>query len=328
MTRTSGASARNDDFASAALLALVVRAVGERAPHLLPPELRRIDATRRAARGRRAMILRALVVGLVALALAMPAHAWGADGHRITGEIAWRALDAKTKEAVRAILGCEQLADAAAWADTKAVRGNPRYDWIDPLHYVNVDPKAKRVRAGRDCRCVVGAIEVQRDRLRDPRATKEEKREALRLVAHFVGDVHQPLHVSHTDGRGGTRTDVVFQGRKMTLHRLWDTALVRRRLDEVGRRRGGRWRAFAHSVADRTPSEVRARWQAERDPRVWAEESLALARRYTFDVRDEAPLGNPYYQETKAAVEERLAQAGFRLAALLTDVFAPAPPVR
>jgi hypothetical protein len=242
----------------------------------------------------------------------------------VTGEIAWRLAAPETKDALRTLLPQGRggtLAEAAAWADTDA-RRDPRYAWLDPLHYVNVNPNAKRVDVRRDCACVVGAIERERDRLADPARSRAERLEALRLFAHFVGDVHQPLHVAHADGRGGTTVDVVFEGRETTLHRVWDGDLLRERLRERGRRRGPRWRAFAQALADRTPPAERTAWRKSRDPRVWADESLVLAREPMFAVRENARLGDGYVRESMPIVEQRLAQAGVRLAAELDAIFA------
>ena len=62
--------------------------------------------------------------------------------------------------------------------------------------------------------------------LKSPDAPRNEKRIALRFVAHLVGDIHQPLHAGFAEDRGGNSVDVRFNGRKMNLHSLWDTALV------------------------------------------------------------------------------------------------------
>jgi hypothetical protein len=256
--------------------------------------------------------------------------AWAPDGHRITGEIAWRNLTPRARDAVRALLPDhprETLAEAAAWADTYARAHPDEYRWLDPLHYVDADPRAAHVSAGRDCGCVVGAIEIQADRLRDPKAPRAAKLEALRLVAHFVGDVHQPLHVAHPDMRGGNSIGLRFDGRETTLHRLWDGDLLKRRLHELGRRRGPRWQAYAQSLADRAPAAERARWAATTDPNAWADESLVLSQQFTYGVREGAQLGDAYYGEAMPVVEQRLAQSGVRLAALLNAIFDPAAQV-
>jgi hypothetical protein len=257
--------------------------------------------------------------------------AWGPDGHRISGEIAWRNLTPRAKEAVRGLLPegpWDTLAEASTWADTYA-REHPReWRWLDPLHYVNADPRGGAVHAGRNCGCVVGAIEIQADRLRDPKASHDDKIEALRLVAHFVGDVHQPLHVAHPDGRGGTTVDVRFDGKRMTLHQLWDSGLLERRLRERRRGRGPRWRAHAQSLADAVSASERAQWGASREPNAWASESLLLARAYTFSVHEDDALGDAYYERSLPVVEQRLQQAGVRLAALLNAIFDPAAPLQ
>ena len=62
--------------------------------------------------------------------------------------------------------------------------------------------------------------------LRSPDAPRNEKRTALRFVAHLVGNIHQPLHAGFAEDRGGNSVDVRSSGRKMNLHSLWDTALI------------------------------------------------------------------------------------------------------
>ena len=268
---------------------------------------------------------RAVTALAIALGAAAPAFAWGPDGHRIVGEIAWQLLDRDTKQAVLAILPRGRdgtLAEAAVWADTVG-RRDPAYRWLEPFHYVDVAPDARAIPPARGCHCVLEGIEMARDRLRDPRVSPAQRLLALRELAHFVGDVHQPLHVSHPDGRGGNTIDVSFDGRPTNLHRLWDGDLLQRRLRALGRRRGGRWRAFAHALADATSAAQRKEWAAATDPRVWAEESLALARAHTFAVRDGDRLGDAYYEEAIPVVTERLAQAGVRLAAVLATSLGP-----
>jgi hypothetical protein len=139
------------------------------------------------------------------------------------------------------------------------------------------------------------------------------KIEALQLLAHFVGDIHQPLHVSHPDTRGGTTIDLRFAGDRMTLHRLWDSALLERRLRERRRGRSPRWRGFAQSLADSTDAAERARWTASLDPLRWADESLALAKQPVFAVSRDASLDTAYYEEAMPIVE-RAARKGVRLA--------------
>jgi hypothetical protein len=71
------------------------------------------------------------------------------------------------------------------------------------LHFVNVPRNAEAVDTARDCangECVVGAIRKYRDIAADATAPREQRIEALKFLIHFVGDVHQPLHVSYAEG--------------------------------------------------------------------------------------------------------------------------------
>jgi len=259
-----------------------------------------------------------LLVCLASLA-ARPSAAWGPDGHRIVGEIAWHELTPATRRALRDLLPTGRygtLAEASVWADTEARRiASDR--WLEPYHFVDADLSSRHVDAPDDCTCVLGGIARFRGELRDPEESYRERVVALRLVAHFVGDVHQPLHVAAADGRGGTRTMVIFLGRRQTLHQVWDSGLIEHQL---GRRRARTWaRELIASIGD----AQRARWTADMSPRAWADESLALARRESA-IRAGTRLGDDYFAREIPVVAERLEQAGVRLGALLNGIFDPA----
>jgi len=55
---------------------------------------------------------RSLMV-VLSLVLASPAHAWGPEGHRITGAIADANLSGLARAQVQLLLGSEDLAQAA-----------------------------------------------------------------------------------------------------------------------------------------------------------------------------------------------------------------------
>ena len=53
-------------------------------------------------------------------------------------------------------------------------------------------------------------------------ATEQETLEALKYLGHWVGDVHQPLHVSFEDDRGGNEIGVSGGVCSHNLHAVWD----------------------------------------------------------------------------------------------------------
>ena len=143
---------------------------------------------------------------------------------------------------------------------------------MDAYHFINFPKDANTYDQQRDCKlrnCIIEAIAWYMQVLRSPDAPRNEKRIALRFIAHLVGDIHQPLHAGFAEDRGGNSVDVRFNGRKENLHSLWDTALV--------------------ELEEGTPSEIATRIQAvmtgddvkqwqQGTPADWALESLAIVR--------------------------------------------------
>jgi hypothetical protein len=271
-------------------------------------------------RGRWTVRAAAGALALAANLAAAPAWGWGATGHQIVGEIAWRHLDSKAQAEVARLLAGddETLAYASTWADR--VRSDHAYDWASPLHYINGPQGAEDLDLARDCAeprgCVVGAIERFRAVLADPDAPLAERREALKWVAHFVGDVHQPLHASYAEDRGGNRLLVTFFGEPVNLHYLWDNSIISRYLGGWWKFRS--WKGWAERLdACTTTQEMRA-W-ADSTPLDWADESFDLARSHAYAARAGDDLAESYYYRNLPVVELRLRQAGVRLAAVLNQ---------
>jgi len=257
-----------------------------------------------------------------------PVGAWGNDGHRIIGEIAWSEMAPRTRAGLESLLvldGYPTLAQTCTWADTYARRFE-RYDWLRPYHYMNGDPRADGLDLVRDCptgRCVLGGITRWAAQLRAADAGVEERSFALAMLTHLVGDIHQPLHVAHPDGRGGNNTFPVFFGEVRNLHWVWDVGILRRSWPSKNRTdRRSKWTSAAASLRDSIDPQDRTSWRRNLDPLSWGNESLDQAKRHAFDVEQGEPLGEDYVRTTAPVVERRLQMAGVRLAALLDTLLA------
>jgi hypothetical protein len=275
-------------------------------------------------------LLRCLLLGAALALVAPPARAWGDEGHRVVGELAWRYLTPSARARVSEALtepGYESLAEAATWPDTFA-RRFPEYDPMKPFHYVNVDAKAQSFVRERDCAngCVVTALTqfIALLESRDPGLSLSERRRAIYWIAHFLGDIHQPLHIAHPDGKGGSATLLRFfeAPDKRSAHWIWDFGLIERRppaaaaaSDAVASDQPA-FRALADELAAQlTPGKVRA-FGRTLSPEALANEGLALSRRYAFlnssDIVDAA-----YESSRWPIVATQLQKAGVRLAAVL-----------
>ena len=273
-------------------------------------------------------MLRAIAGTVLSLSLTASALAWGADGHRIVGTIASAALTEQAAKEVRDLLGDQTIADACTWADE--VRNDRTYDWIKPLHYINVPRGATSVDGRRDAAKegeIVSAIIRYRGVLKDRSRAKEERLLALRLIMHMVGDIHQPFHVSYKDDKGGNSLTVQSFGKKSNMHKVWDTDLIQARLKGV---KGG-WATLSADLRESITPEQRRQWGSVTDPVAWANESFAITRTLYRDAPNpKTGVDQAYYEHFRPVLEQRLEAAGVRLAVLLNDSLgtpgAPAKP--
>jgi nuclease S1 len=262
----------------------------------------------------------AVVVLAVLSAAPRPARAWSEPGHRVVAYVAEARLSPAAHRLLHDVLGDRPLADVAAWADHQDDRATR------PWHYVNVPFSARGYDASRDCpdgACVVAAIARNAATLRDGTSALD-RADALRWLVHLVGDVHQPLHAGDGRDRGGTELDVRFEHRRtpVKLHHVWDAEVLHPLL-------GSRTpREAALQIEGRIRAEDAARWAGELDPVAWADGSAALARTIYAEIGAEPRAGavivlpRSYPRTQRARVEQQLAMAGIRLAAVLDRIAA------
>ncbi|EMD34841.1 hypothetical protein CERSUDRAFT_117049 [Gelatoporia subvermispora B] len=193
----------------------------------------------------------------VGLCLLQGTLAWGAAGHEIVATIAQAhllpsvlptlcdllylpssdadALPRPAKEDLSLQPPC-YLAPIAAWADR--VKRQPQYRYTSVLHYVNAvdDSPAEKCAypgphgwQGRAHQNVLGAVRnttgILQRFFQEESGDPAEAADALRFLVHYVGDMHQPLHLAGRL-RGGNGARVRFEGRITSLHSVWDGLLL------------------------------------------------------------------------------------------------------
>ncbi|HZF09450.1 MAG TPA: S1/P1 nuclease [Thermoanaerobaculia bacterium] len=247
------------------------------------------------------------------LLLARPAFPWGATGHRVVGRIAEHHLSEAAARGVAGILGPESLAQVATWPDE--IRSDPAWDRAKPWHFLSVDDGETYETTARDPQGdVVEAIGRFSKVLRDPAAARADRAEALRFLVHFVGDVHQPLHVGRRDDRGGNSVRVNWFGENTNLHAVWDEKILE--AEKLS------FSELALFLDHPTDGEIQA-WQSA-GVVDWAKESIAVRAR-VYDIGD-GKLSYAYQYVNVPLVKRRLLQAGVRLAGLLNSIFAETGP--
>ena len=258
-----------------------------------------------------------LVSVAVFLARPIQALAWGYDAHRVIAEIAEQFLAPQTARQVHELLAIENvttLADVSTWADEIRL---PRPE-TGPWHYVNIpitlssgEPAAYD--AARDCpqgACVVAKIEQFEHALNDQEVPERQRLEALKYIVHFVGDVHQPLHVSDNHDRGGNDVPVIFMGLPTNLHAVWDSRIVAPAAK-------GNERAYALQLVQSISDEQHQRW-SEGSLISWVDEGHEIAARTIYsELPHSGTLPDDYETKALPIVNEQLERAGVRLAKVL-----------
>jgi len=247
------------------------------------------------------------IIGLLLLTSSI-ASPWGAIGHRIVGRIAEQHLSAEARQQLQALLGPESLAQVSTWPDE--IRADPAWNHASPWHYVSIaDDETYETAAKNPAGDVVEAIQRLTGVLRDPQATPQEQVVAVKFLVHFVGDIHQPLHVGRRDDQGGNMIQVQWFGELSNLHKVWDDQLI-----EAEKLSFSEFAAFLNHPST---AEVAA-WQ-QSTVLDWVREAMHL-RPQVYDIGD-GQLGYPYRFKQMPTVKERLLHAGVRLAGLLNTIF-------
>ncbi|KAF7018973.1 hypothetical protein CFC21_032206 [Triticum aestivum] len=277
-------------------------------------------------------LLLLLHVVLVAAAAGAPAaQAWGKEGHYMTCKIADGFLTKEATAGVKALLPSSangELAEVCSWADSQRFR----YRWSSPLHFADT-PEDCKFSYARDCHdtkgnkdaCVVGAINNYTAALQDS-SSPYDRTESLMFLAHFVGDVHQPLHCGHVDDLGGNTILVRWYRRKSNLHHVWDVDVIEQAMKDLyGKDQDAMVKAIQRNITEDWSREEK-QWEACRSKTKtcadkYAQESAALACDAYKGVKQDSTLGDEYYSEALPVVEKRIAQGGVRLAAILNRIF-------
>ncbi len=260
------------------------------------------------------MGLSIIVIVVMAAAAPRQASAWGWNGHRIVGEIAWQRLSDEARAAVQDLLGEQSMAESSLWADE--VKRDPKYSATSPMHYINIPMGETEVVMERDCverGCVVQAINDYTAVARDASASREDRIDALKFIVHFIGDVHQPLHASYAEDRGGNDVQVTFFGKDYNLHGLWDYGMLDKTEIE--------WIDEAKALNEAITEEQVSEWVSVSAPVDWASESFTIARTNAYALPEDHALAQEYYDANLPIARERISIAGVRLAAWLNDIY-------
>ena len=186
------------------------------------------------------------------------------------------------------------------------------YDSYRPWHYVNFpfdssyDKHPKSEKGD-----LIVAINTCVSILKNENASHEEKVFNLKMLVHFIGDLHQPLHVGMADDKGGNDFQVRWFNDGTNLHRVWDYHII----DD--------YQMTYTEYTDNADPLSKYQLQLIQEGTIidWMNESRSLCKQIYANTEIGEKLGYRYMYEYTDLVRSQLQKGGIRLAVVLNDIF-------
>ncbi|SNZ02096.1 S1/P1 nuclease [Flagellimonas pacifica] len=251
---------------------------------------------------------------IIALFLLFPilgfTNYWGKTGHRVTGHIAENHLTGKAKRALKDLLDGHSLAFVSTFADE--IKADRKYSKFSAWHYVNYPldmryedaPKSKYGD-------LITAIEECTQIVKDKDRSREDRVFYLKMLIHLIGDLHQPMHASRAEDKGGNDIQLQWFGEGTNLHRVWDKNLILSY--------GMTYTELANEL-DQVSRKERKKIQ-EGTIYNWVDESHKLCGKIYESAEVGEKLGYQYSYKYNDILFQQLQKGGLRLAKVLNDLF-------
>ena len=207
------------------------------------------------------------------------------------------------------------MAITSTWPDF--IKSDSSYKYLDPWHYINLRQGLSRDEIFSYLKSdtatdVYTRINFLVKELKGGKLSPEKKRMYLRLLIHFVGDVHQPMHVGRREDLGGNRVRLSWFNTPTNLHAVWDESLVN--FQQLS------YTEYARAI-NHTTAVQRKQWQ-QQPVSEWIVESYNIAQDLYGEIKTPEPkLGYDYNFRHVQTVNDRLLKGGVRLAGLLNSIF-------
>ncbi len=292
-----------------------------------------------------------LVLSCGLLAIFSPTtYALGKLGHQIVCQLAYDHLPATQQQKIAQLLqqmpASEQnkirqynkstqgsavtFAQACNWAD--AVKNYARhatakqpdeFAQYTSWHYLNVERDQEKITANICLQnCLPQAILFHQKHLVSD-SQGWQKTQALLFLGHWLGDIHQPLHISFASDFGGSSIKLSKVPKCKNLHQYWDSCLI-----------NSQKRSFEHWVKYIAPQWGKMKVSVWQSAQVWqwADESYQIVRQASFQYCDldknktcisknlttkAQELPNNYVTQNTPIIEQRILLAARRLHAVL-----------
>lgn len=251
---------------------------------------------------------------ILTLLISANCFGWGQKGHDTVAYIALQHLTPVTLSSLDSLLDNKSIVYWANWLDNAS--HTPEYAYTKTWHYKNIDAdmtfeNAPKIEEGN----IVDAIYEQVEVLNDNKLEKKDKALAVKMLVHFLGDIHQPMHMGHASDRGGNNHIVKFFNKPSNLHTVWDTKILESA------------HAWSHTEwqreLDRLNKEEEDTFVMNGTPDIWGKETYEISKKIYDATPQDTNIEYSYIAEWTPTIELQLEKGGLRLADILNSIFDP-----
>lgn len=274
----------------------------------------------------------------------MPLCAWDEFGHMVIAQIALECLSKEQQQKVIELSSSikneytpeeSSFVQSVTWPDT--IRFNETPGWQFYYHFRDTpfDPqnvitqnKKEEIKGELQHDSVVFAVDqfMQAFTKKGNKSILEQII-ALRMIAHYVGDLHQPLHAidryskkNPNGDEGGNLYDIIFEDKKTNLHEIWDNCLGQFKkvqvppsledLEYINKTAENLLFEY-HEIKENGPIDIEE----------WTNQSYTYAKNEVYQAERDKPITKEYYEKNKIHVQKLLVTAGKRLTLILNKIF-------
>ena len=256
--------------------------------------------------------------GVLSVLLTIPVDllAWGMTGHRVIAQLAEENISQQAKKKIRKLLEDIPMAYWSNWGDFIKSDTTGKWEHTHQWHYINIPGNLdyqqflKEIKSV-DIENVYSQIPVLQETLKSKTASDDDKRTALYLLIHLVGDMHQPMHVGRFEDLGGNTIDVSWFGTPTNIHAVWDSRLINYE----------NYSYTEYSKILNTINKDRKRVIQSGTLEDWLFETYQITNEIYSSIKPDDELRYEYQYKYKYTVELLLQRAGLRLAQILNEIF-------
>ncbi|MCJ8314669.1 MAG: S1/P1 nuclease [Saccharospirillaceae bacterium] len=254
----------------------------------------------------------------IVLILPFASYGYDADGHRIIAQISLSYLSKDAKKRLSGIFGenYQQLfLEAPDYIKIK--EQNLDSKWMKNLHFVFFKQGDEVFIPEQHCpnnQCSVAAVLESRVILQKAKYSLTQKRQALRYMVYYIGDIHMPMNNGFLVDRSGNKIQLQKNDLSyVSLNWAWNKGLMIEKQQK--------WFALSGAYRRGIEREQIQLWNQKKEPVEWVMESHQIAKDIGYNLAQSKKYDSAFIKKAMPIYDEQLKKAAVRLSTMLNQLY-------